>query len=43
MINKEKVLNEVIKKYEKFGITKEEIQKYLVDESSTYKNDADIS
>lgn len=41
MINKEKVLNEVIKKYEKFGITKEEIQKYLVDESSTYKNDAD--
>ncbi len=41
MINKEKVLNEVIKKYEKFGITKEEIQKYLVDETSTYKNDAD--
>ena len=41
MINKEKVLNEVIKKYEKFGITKEEIQKYLDDETSTYKNDAD--
>lgn len=41
MINKEKVLNEVIKKYEKFGITKEEIQKYLDDETSTYKNDTD--
>ena len=41
MINKEKVLNEVIKKYEKFGITKEEIQKYLDDRTSTYKNDAD--
>lgn len=41
MINKEKVLNEVIKKYEKFGVTKEEIQKYLDDETSTYKNDTD--
>lgn len=41
MISKEKVLNEVIKKYQKFGITKEEIQKYLIDETSTYKNDAD--
>lgn len=41
MINKEKVLNEVIRKYEKFGITKETIQKYLDDGTSTYKNDAD--
>lgn len=41
MIDKEKVLNEVVKKYEKFGITREEVQKHLDDEVNAYKNDVD--
>ena len=41
MIDKEKVLNEVVKKYEKFDIKQEEIQKHLNLAEGECKNDAE--